>query len=291
MRVLSFDVGTKNLAFCDLTVLDTSFSISKWTVESCVPSGLNVNETALVDLVPYFTDMLRRNMDSWASQEYDMVLIENQPMGGRGSARNLKTKVLSHILQAMFLDRDPKTKIQFVHPGLKLKDMPRTEEKSTYRANKFYAITKTTELIGGSECTSQDLASKVMSTKKMKKDDLADAFLQGFYFARMYLKGEIQEQVKAPVSEKPKTKKKPKAINLDEPLEAEKPDLANLSSAEANLVEESKTSEKKPRKPRSPKVSEPVDKLDDKSPETKDEVKTEAQVKEPKAEKKRKRAE
>lgn len=218
MRVLSFDVGTKNLAFCDLTVSLDSFSISSWTVESCVPSGLNVNEAALVDLVPYFTETVLKNMDTWASQEYDIVLIENQPMGGRGSARNLKTKVLSHILQAMLLERNPKTKIQFVHPSLKLKDMPKTEEKATYRANKAYAITKTNELVTSDECTSKDLASKIMGTKKLKKDDLSDAFLQAFYFARMYLKGEIQDEPKVVT----KPKKKSKAINLDECLEKDK---------------------------------------------------------------------
>jgi hypothetical protein len=221
MRVLSFDVGTKNLAFCDATVELDKFSISSWTVESCVPVGLNVNEAALVDLVPYFTETVKKNIESWSTQDYDIVLIENQPMGGRGSARNLKTKVLSHILQALLLEKNPRAKIQFVHPSLKLKDMPKTDEKSSYRANKAYAIMKTNELVTGDQCESKDLACKIMGTKKLKKDDLSDAFLQAFYFARMYLKGEIQDEPK-PVVTKKTTKKKSKAINLDEPLALDK---------------------------------------------------------------------
>ena len=214
MRVLSFDVGTKNLAYCDVTVTD-SFSVNSWAVLNCVPVELNVNETALGDLVPYFVSMVQENLCLWNSEVYDYILIENQPMGGRGSARNLKTKVLSHILQGLLM---PYTKnaIQFVHPGLKLKDMPKLEGKSSYRENKMYAIKKTMELLESDECLSKD-ALKIIAKKKTKKDDLADAFLQGYYFATLVSNGsmEIKVVIMSCVKTDVETKKPKRSKKID----------------------------------------------------------------------------
>ena len=232
MRVLSFDVGTKNLALCDLTVkAEGSYAVNLWTVESCVPSGLNVNETALVDLVPYFVETLDKNLPTWLGPKYDYVLIENQPMGGRGTARNLKTKVLSHILQAHILswykkncahdDSADKVKIQFVHPGLKLKEMPKSEDgKTSYRANKLYAISKTLEFVSdASKCETSESCVKLMNGKKTKKDDLADAFLQGKYFLELLMKGDLEIITEKPVALKKKRLSKKNSLKMDETLE------------------------------------------------------------------------
>lgn len=216
MRVLSFDVGTKNLAVCDLDYsvkMDdvpsgvpvsgvpggAKYSVPLWSVLSCVPKDLNVNETGLAELVPYFIELVNQNVEAWSAVDYDYILIENQPMGGRGSARNLKTKVLSHILQAALLTKK-KQNIQFVHPGLKLKDMVRTDGKTSYRANKAYAIEKTTECLA-TECRNAEVCMALMASKKVKKDDLADAFLQAKVFCESVMNGSL-------VIEKPEIKPK-----------------------------------------------------------------------------------
>jgi hypothetical protein len=49
MNVLSFDIGTKNLAMCQLQVSKTSFTIQKWFVESTVSEEINVNKTPVAD--------------------------------------------------------------------------------------------------------------------------------------------------------------------------------------------------------------------------------------------------
>ena len=262
MRVLSFDVGTKNLALCDLTVkAEGSYAVNLWTVESCVPSGLNVNETALVDLVPYFVETLDKNLPTWLGPKYDYVLIENQPMGGRGTARNLKTKVLSHILQAHILswykkncahEAADKVKIQFVHPGLKLKEMPKSEDgKTSYRANKLYAISKTLEFVSdASKCETSESCVKIMNGKKTKKDDLADAFLQGKYFLELLMKGDLE----IVTSEKPIVKKKrapSKKLKMDETLVA-----SALVAPALVLAEDSAAKSEEPKLPKSPKSEE-----------------------------------
>jgi hypothetical protein len=219
MRFLSFDVGMKNLAQCDLEVAGdtfTTFSVNSWTVETCVEAGLNVNKTPLHELAPFFSTYVKKNLKKWLYEnsdaskpkEFSRVFIENQPMGGRGAARNLKTKVLSHILQCAILDERPDLKVDFVHPGLKLKDMERLEGmRSTYRENKLYAIAKTTTLVTGPTNKTQDACKVLFLDKKNgKKDDLADAFLQGLIAGQMHASGQVVVPPEAP-----KKAKKPKA--------------------------------------------------------------------------------
>lgn len=193
-RVLSFDVGTKHLAMCDMGVsADGSFEVYQWAVASCVPDGLNVNKTPVHDLAPEFYGFVKNHLASWITPgkgPIKRIFIENQPLGTRGAARNLKTKVLSHILQCMLIDALPDTKVLFVHPGLKLKDMPRDpEKKATYRENKAYAVSKTAELMKGPQCKA--CAGLQDFEKSKKKDDLADAFLQGLLAGQLYARGDV----------------------------------------------------------------------------------------------------
>lgn len=226
MRFLSFDVGTKNLAQCDLSVDAEAFAVHSWSVGTCVAEDLNVNKTPIHVLAPEFSKTVKKCAKEWLFEAngqpkpLDRVFIENQPMGGRGSARNLKTKILSHVLQCMLLDMRPDVPVTFVHPGLKLKDMPRGEEKNTYRQNKLYAIEKTTELVSGPTCSTIEACKKIFvdAKKKTKKDDLADAFLQGLFAGRMYARGDVIEPeaekkkaVKEPKAKEPKALKEPKA--------------------------------------------------------------------------------
>jgi hypothetical protein len=213
MRVLSFDVGTKNLALCDLTVGVDTFRVNKWTVESTLTTEVNVNLTPIQDLAPQFYNFVVNAAKSWLFEDgnpndIEFVYIENQPMGTRGgAARNLKTKVLSHMLQCVIVHLRPDVTVSFIHPGLKLKDMERLG-KSTYRENKAYAVTKTLEIVGSRECLNPECVALVTKTKK---DDLADAFLQGLIAGRMQLSGAVVAKKEPPVKKakaKPKSKKR-----------------------------------------------------------------------------------
>ena len=97
-----------------------------------------------------------------------------------GSPRNLKTKVLSHILQAMVLEKWPSIQSHFISPTLKLKDCPIPFKERNYKTNKSYAIEKTVELLK---------MHPPIAFEGSKRDDLADAFLQGFYVCSLVSKG------------------------------------------------------------------------------------------------------
>ena len=240
-RVLSFDVGTKNLGLCDLSVNAVGeFTVHKWTVDSCVPRGLNVNITPVAELAPMFYAWALEQKKKWLTNadgskiEFQRFFIENQPMGGRGSARNLKTKILSHVLQCLLSQEG--VPISFINPSLKLKDMPRPlEGKTKYRDNKLYAISKTTEIVGLPACLNKEDCSKLFVEKKIKRDDLADAFLQGLIAGQMFCKGLVI------VDEEPKKKSKKKAVEAPEP-ETEAP-------KEPVEVKKTKAAPKPPAKP------------------------------------------
>jgi len=172
---------------------DASFEVFQWSVASCVPEGLNVNKTPVHDLAPEFYAFAKASVPKWIAandKPIKRIFIENQPLGTRGAARNLKTKVLSHILQCLLVEALPEAKVLFVHPGLKLKDMPRAADKRpTYRENKAYAIQKTGELLKTPSCKACPMASDFEKSKK--KDDLADAFLQGLLAGHLYARGDV----------------------------------------------------------------------------------------------------
>ena len=185
MRVVSFDIGLRNLAWCDLEVNtgspDPTFLVHRWLVESAVDDSINVNATSLEFFIEPFTKLCLTIVDRLPLDEIDAVLIESQPMGhGRsfggtsmgGSPRNLKTKVLSHILQSLLIQRGYSTaNIHFISPMLKLRECPIPYRERNYKDNKKWAIEKTLQLIG--------LAHDELFIGS-KRDDLADCFLQGY---------------------------------------------------------------------------------------------------------------
>jgi hypothetical protein len=173
MAAVSFDIGLRNLAVCKLDVDKETkkFSITYWKVLSAVPDDMNVNKTALEELCPLFSTLIETHLPEWTA-DANVAFIESQPMG---RTRNLKTKVLSHILQVGLLRAKPDMRVQFIHPTLKLKNMTGPRD---YRKNKAHAVAETQELIDSDKCQSENAPSLFVGKKR---DDLADAFLQGYH--------------------------------------------------------------------------------------------------------------
>ena len=183
MRMISFDIGLRHLACCEIDWTDPeTFTIGHWSVDSCIPDDVNVNSTSLECLVPPFTEFVKGLLE--VLPKPDFFVIESQPMGhGRsfggtsmgGSPRNLKTKVLSHILQSLLLLKF-NVPIHFISPVLKMKECTIPFRERTYRDNKKYAIEKTLAILD-SHC---EQAKPRFLENSAKKDDLADSFLQGY---------------------------------------------------------------------------------------------------------------
>lgn len=203
MRVLSVDLGIRHLAWFTgelhadesadvgtrdpplLHVIGVGTSIEWDVVDIVPPPGVdNVNLVRVEELVPWlqtgFTQHKRR-MLYLGEQPVERVYLEQQPVGtGEAAARNIKTKVLSHVLQALILQELPGIQIEFVSPRKKLRHAAHVLGKApeTYADNKRAAKLLTPRALRSLGGAAHALE---FETRKGKKDDLADSFLQAVY--------------------------------------------------------------------------------------------------------------
>jgi hypothetical protein len=193
-RFLSVDIGWRHMSYCILDACPSSYEIIEWEIFDLLPNvEVNVNTASLEDLINLTSHKITELVSHWTSQKPFIAYLESQPLGQM--ARNVKTKTLSHILQTLLLSNN--IKVEFISPKKKLKGMNVDLTKS-YTNNKKYAVEKVKEILGAYE---EDLQTDLQTEEKTtifkkheqwikkfmeysKKDDLADAFLQGLYSAR-----------------------------------------------------------------------------------------------------------
>jgi len=196
MKLISIDVGLRNFAWCTMHRNDSteerwqvapfrgsSIEVIDWKVLDivalCGPtSAVNLNETDIATIVPWFCKALDLHVASLCPPDLELALIEAQPTGhmlpGGKSISNIKTKVLSHLLQAFYVHRN--IPVKFISPACKLRDakdlMKDASEYASHKKGATLLTQRCLETIGGD-------TQQLFSTQKGKKDDMADAFLQG----------------------------------------------------------------------------------------------------------------
>lgn len=179
-RVLSLDVGRKNLALC---LLGTDLGIEGWRVTECEPSAAGM-AACLAD-VPWALDATR-------------VVIERQP------PRNPTMCRLQHYLEMYFAMhgkavavQDPKHKLAW---AASTRWWPSTVPDGwTYRARKKLAVQTTAAFLeetsgdavvetapGAARPSGARDAREIFGSSK-KKDDLADSFLQAMAYVHNVL--------------------------------------------------------------------------------------------------------
>lgn len=227
MRILSVDLGVRNLAWCvierevskdavfaaqpfnKMSIKINSWKVVDVTTYSKIPDmDTNLNKVDIADCVPMFIAALRDHKDELT--QVDVALLETQPVGRVFGANtklvsNVKTKVLSHILQAFLLEHNVPAK--FVSSKLKLGCVDK--ELETYKDKKQAAIELVSTILPSCLGTDSDGKSwtEVWSKKKGKKDDLADCLLQGIIAGR--------EKVKKPRAKKAKVEEPPPPLVPD----------------------------------------------------------------------------
>ena len=175
MRVLSVDIGWRHLAFADLTVTESSLSIHEWEIVDVIKDeSVNVNTATTEELIRFSAPLIGAVIQRWTLSKPDVVYLENQPLGQM--ARNVKTKTLSHVMQALLLAQG--IEVVFVSPKKKLKGMT---DVGSYGDNKKFAIEASLKLLREQECSTW---FEWFDTKSGKRDDLADALLQGYFAAK-----------------------------------------------------------------------------------------------------------
>lgn len=205
MRLLSWDVGIINLAYCLLETVDNTMTIIKWDVINLLDHPTCTQCTAkatysrgkspfcnthkgegakkLTNGSNVDLDIIKQKLVELLDKESsfltaDTVIIENQPC-----MKNPKMKSIACCLYDYFLIRgkiDKKTveTIRFISASNKLKLANDGGDISTYALRKKAAKTICHNMIGGNP----EYAAIFGSHKK--KDDLADCLLQAVVFLK-----------------------------------------------------------------------------------------------------------
>ena len=168
MKVASFDVGTKNLAFC---ILDNN-RIQSWNV---LEISYRNNEQLCVNVV--------KALDAFEELlNVDTVVIEKQP------SKNNKMRIVEALLNAYFVingatkDTSPITKVAIYSSKHKLGSNT-IKGKTNYRERKKLGVTRCAEFLKETADVQDERFAK-MFTQSKKKDDLADSLLQGLSYMK-----------------------------------------------------------------------------------------------------------
>jgi hypothetical protein len=217
MKILSFDVGIKNLAYCQLDTEDGNildWGILNISVEptcehvikgKCCESTAKkmVKETGFRLCNSHcklkcYKDLKLKNtlkLDNHMFQlgkcimetldnkknflESEIVIIENQP-----ALKNPTMKSVQMMVYSYFLMKSCIKDIQMINARNKLKayNGPKIpcDIKETYKRNKYLAI-KYTDVMIRENIMIEGKYHKLFDSSK-KKDDLSDSYLQGIYF-------------------------------------------------------------------------------------------------------------
>lgn len=182
MRILSFDIGIRNLAYCLLDGNNNDAgellcSIIDWDIVNLCKKEEKVKKVSLQTLCSRMIEQLDAIPD--IHENIDAVVLENQPV-----YMNPKMKSVQMMIFTYFIMKDGAA-VQMFSPRNKLKVYtgPPVEcaLKSKYSRTKFLGIQyckymiKTCAVLGFFE-------------RHKKKDDLADSFLQGVLYLQKQLK-------------------------------------------------------------------------------------------------------
>jgi len=184
MKIISIDVGIRNLAICKLDTSDNR--VLEWDVSGVPPES---DKGIFPCMCSHLDD--RR----WVLDDVDLVLIEKQP------GKNKKMKGVEHFLHAYFVIH--KRDVIIYDARFKVPDVVGTG-KTLYRKRKQTAIVRCREFIVSTE--SVNGAWLDVFDKSKKKDDLADTVLQALSYVDRGC-----EQVKVKKIAKKITARKPTA--------------------------------------------------------------------------------
>ena len=162
MKILSIDVGIRNLAMCLLD--DAGNLIEQWDVSGIPPQhedGIYVS--------------LRKHLDDRAwTLTADVTLIEKQP------DRNKKMKSVENFLHAYFVIKNPRAETIIYDARHKIPDVA-GPGRAQYLKRKKTSIERCKEFIHTGETNAHWIP--VFNTSK-KKDDLADTVMQALSYTR-----------------------------------------------------------------------------------------------------------
>ncbi len=194
--ILSFDIGIKNLSYCVMYKDETYDSINKnnikivdWGIIQLIEDGVKCKGVPLDKIT---TTLYNKLHNIFIDYDISKVLLENQPVlknpvmksiqmiiyGYFAYEKNIMGREIEYI---KLINASNKLKL-----GRNLKEINNSEDilkiKSKYTRNKKLAIIYTNHFLRERLIVEDYEKYNDIFNNHKKKDDLADAFLQGLYF-------------------------------------------------------------------------------------------------------------
>ena len=198
MRLASFDVGIKNLAFCIFERTESSLCIKEWIVcDITCKSNEDMCKQVVITLDKY-PGLL----------QVDTVVIEKQP------SKNNKMRIIEALINSYFVIKGVMSDSSTVNRSIvysskhKLGNIAGTlRGKSNYRERKKLGVARCARYI---VATNQPCEFVSLFNASKKQDDLADSLLQGLSFVSDPILADIEKEHLSPptriVSRKPSLK-------------------------------------------------------------------------------------
>ena len=174
MKIISFDIGIKNLSYC---ILDEEFKIYDWNIVNlCGDWDIKKDKYQILENIP-------KKLDEYDVLDVDVVLLENQPCLKNPVMKTIQIIIYTYFLiRGMHNEESPISKILFISARNKLSfyDGPTVEchLKNKYSKTKFLAKEYTKYYL--TEQNNEEKLEYFNSHKK--KDDLSDCYLQGMSY-------------------------------------------------------------------------------------------------------------
>lgn len=194
--ILSFDIGIKNLSYCVMYKDETYDSINKnnikiidWGIIQLIDDGVKCKGVPLDKIT---STLYNKLYNKFIDYDITKVLLENQPVlknpvmksiqmiiyGYFAYEKNIMGREIEYI---KLINASNKLKL-----GKNLKEINNSEDilkiKTKYTRNKKLAIIYTNHFLRERLIVEDYEKYNDIFNNHKKKDDLADAFLQGLYF-------------------------------------------------------------------------------------------------------------
>jgi Holliday junction resolvasome RuvABC endonuclease subunit len=176
LRILSIDVGIKNLSYCVLTVTENEVTIPNW--DNIRVTDSNCNKIKLEELTEELLKALNETFSD--TFEADIVLIENQPMLKNGLMKTLSVMIYTYF-NMMRLQYGTISEVKFISATNKLKCQKvaevQTSSTTTYKDRKKLSIEVVKRYL-------EEISPSRLSwfSQQKKQDDLADSFNQAMHY-------------------------------------------------------------------------------------------------------------
>lgn len=180
-RILSIDVGIKNLSYCVLNANDDEVHVVDWN--NIAITDKNCKKIKVEEITECILETLMSKFDS--DFNADVVLIENQPMLKNGLMKTVAVVIYTYF-NMLKIQFGCVKEVKFISATNKLKQVlqPSTETSKTQqsRTDTYKDRKQLSIALARQHLKTVAPAYEEWFEKESKKDDCADSLNQGLYY-------------------------------------------------------------------------------------------------------------